>query len=455
MPTCHSFPSFSKPAVYVHAFGCQMNAHEGERLLGMLLDEGYQEAITAESADLIVLHTCAVREHAVHKAVSEVGRLARLKDRRATLKIGLTGCVAQSDGATLLTRAPGLDFVIGSRAVARLPAVLRRVLVGERVVDVGEGEYVEIGSAAVRHDALRAYVTIIEGCDKFCSFCIVPHTRGREYSRPAVAILDEVRDLVADGYREVTLLGQTVNAYGRKGASGGESQVDFPGLLEQVSAVDGLARVRFVTSHPNYVGPELMEVMARQPKVCEYMHLPLQAGSDRVLGRMNRGYTVAEYLGIVERLREAVPGVALVSDFIVGFPGETEADFRATLHAVEALEFASIFAFTYSPRPHTRAAKWGDPIPAEVKSERLERLLSTQRRIAERHNQALVGTLQEVLIEGNAARVPGKLEGRTRTNRRIALDGPGGPGEVVQVRVTSVERGTLVGGPPIPASCVG
>jgi tRNA-2-methylthio-N6-dimethylallyladenosine synthase len=432
-----------------------MNAHEGERLLGVLLDEGYQEAITPESADLIVLHTCAVREHAVHKAVSEVGRLARLKLRRATLKIGLTGCVAQSDGATLLSRAPGLDFVLGSRAVARLPAVLRRVTLGERVVDVADGEYLEIGSAAARGDALRAYVTIIEGCDKFCSFCIVPHTRGREYSRPAVAILDEVRDLVANGYREVTLLGQTVNAYGRKGGGAGESGVDFPELLEQVSAVDGLARVRFVTSHPNYVGPELIEVMASQRKVCEYMHLPLQAGSDSVLGRMNRGYTVADYVATVDRLRGAVPGLALVSDFIVGFPGETEADFRATLDAVEALEFASTFAFTYSPRPHTRAEKWGDPISAEVKSERLERLLTVQRRIAERHNLALVGTLQEVLIEGNSARLPGKLEGRTRTNRRITFDGPGDPGEVVQVRVTAVERGALIGGPSVPASYVG
>ena len=448
-------PSFSKPAVFVHAFGCQMNAHEGERLLGMLLDEGYQEAIAPESADLVVLHTCAVREHAVHKAVSEVGRLARLKQRRSTLKIGLTGCVAQSDGATLLSRAPALDFVIGSRAVARLPTVLRRVVGGERVVDVGDGEYLEIGSAAVRRDSLRAYVTIIEGCDKFCSFCIVPYTRGREYSRPAVAILDEVRDLVADGYCEVTLLGQTVNAYGRKGGGAGESEVDFPALLRRVSAVEGLQRVRFVTSHPNYVCPELIEVMASEPKVCEYMHLPLQAGSDAVLRSMNRGYTVAEYVETVDRLRRVVPGVALVSDFIVGFPGETEADFRATLEAVEELRFASIFAFTYSPRPHTRAEKWGDPIPAEVKSERLERLLMVQRRIAEQHNEELVGTLQEVLIEGSSLRQPGKLEGRTRTNRRIAFDGSGAPGDVVQVRVTAIEHGALIGEPVLSAIYVG
>jgi tRNA-2-methylthio-N6-dimethylallyladenosine synthase len=432
-----------------------MNAHEGERLVGMLLDEGYQEAITPESADLIVLHTCAVREHAVHKAVSEVGRLALFKRSRSSLKIGLTGCVAQSEGATLLSRAPALDFVIGSRAVARLPAVLRRVVEGERVVDVADGEYVEIGAAAARRDTLRAYVTIIEGCDKFCSFCIVPHTRGREYSRPAAAILDEVRGLVADGYREVTLLGQTVNAYGRKVEGAGEAVVHFPELLQRVSAVDGLARVRFVTSHPNYVGADLVEVMATQHKVCEYMHLPLQAGSDTVLKRMNRGYTVNEYVGIVERLRREVPGVALVSDFIVGFPGETEADFRATLDAVEALRFASIFAFTYSPRPHTRAEKWGDPVPAAVKSERLERLLAAQRRIAEEHTQAMVGTSQEVLVEGSATRLSGRLEGRTRTNRRIAFHGPAVPGELVQVRVTGVERGVLVGGSPDIVSDVG
>jgi len=445
MSTCHTNGSSSKATVFVHAFGCQMNAHEGERLLGMLLDEGYQEAITPDAADVIVLHTCAVREHAVQKVVSEVGRLARLKNARTTLKIGLTGCVAQSDGAGLLGMAPGLDFVVGSRAVVRLPSVLRRVAAGERVVDVADGEYLELGLAAARRDSLRAYVTVIEGCDKFCSFCIVPYTRGREYSRPASVIVEEVRGLAAEGYREVTLLGQTVNAYGRKEGGAGEGEVDFPELLARVSAVDGIERVRFVTSHPNYLGEELIAAMVRLPEVCEYMHLPLQAGADSLLRRMNRGYTVDEYLAKVERLRAAVPDVALVSDFIVGFPGESEREFRATLDAVEALRFASIFAFKYSPRPHTRAERWGDPIPEPIKAERLERLLAAQRRIAEEHNQSLIGTLQEVLVEGESSRASAQLEGRTRAQRRIHFPGPAQPGQRVTLRVTGIDRGRLVG----------
>jgi tRNA-2-methylthio-N6-dimethylallyladenosine synthase len=445
MSTCHTDRPSSRATVFVHAFGCQMNAHEGERLLGMLVDEGYQEAFTPEAADVIVLHSCAVREHAVHKVVSEVGRLARLKNKRTALKIGLTGCVAQSDGTSLLGMAPGLDFVVGSRAVVRLPSVLRRVAAGERVVDVADGEYLELGLAAARRDSLRAYVTVIEGCDKFCSFCIVPYTRGREYSRPASLIVEEVRGLAAQGYREVTLLGQTVNAYGRKVGGAGEREVDFPTLLARVSEVDGIERVRFVTSHPNYLGEDLIEAMAELPKVCEYMHLPLQAGADSLLRRMNRGYAVEQYMAQVERLRDAVPDVALVSDFIVGFPGETESEFRATLDAVEALRFASIFAFKYSPRPHTRAERWGDPIPEAVKAERLERLLATQRRIADEHNQSLIGTLQEVLVEGESSRARNHLEGQTRAQRRIIFPGPAEPGERATLRVTGIHRGGLVG----------
>lgn len=445
MSTCHTNLPSSKAAVFVHAFGCQMNAHEGERLLGMLLDEGYQEAITPDAADLIVLHTCAVREHAVHKVVSEVGRLARLKSVRTALKIGLTGCVAQSDGASLLGRVPGLDFVVGSRAVARLPSVLRRVATGERVVDVADGEYPELGTTAVRRDPLRAYVTVIEGCDKFCSFCIVPYTRGREYSRPAAVIVDEIQALAGAGYREVTLLGQTVNAYGRKGRDAGETEVDFPELLARVSAIDGIERVRFVTSHPNYLTDELVDAMATLPEVCEYMHLPLQAGADALLRRMNRGYTVDEYVAKVERLRQRVPDVALVSDFIVGFPGESEREFQATLEAVEALRFASLFAFKYSPRPHTRAEPWGDPIPETVKAERLERLLAAQRRIADEHNQSLIGTLQEVLVEGVSSVANSHLEGRTRTHRRMSFPGSAQTGERITLRVTGIDRGGLVG----------
>jgi len=428
--------------VFIHTFGCQMNAHEGERLLGLARDHGYQEALCAEEADLIVLHTCAVRDQAVQRILSEVGRLSSLKQARPAVKIGITGCVAQADGATLLQRARGLDFVVGTRAVGRLAATLRRVEAGERVVDVGEGAYLEPPAGPARGATICAYVTVVEGCDKFCSFCIVPYTRGREYSRPAATICNEVRQLAAAGCREVTLLGQTVNAYGRKGGERGEGEVSFAELLRQVAAIEPIYRVRFLTSHPSHLGDDLIEALATIPEVCPHLPLPLQSGSDRLLAAMRRGYTVAEYLDRVGALRAALPQVALVSDFIVGFPGETEADFAETLAVVAHLRLASLFAFKYSPRPHTKAAALGDPIPEAVKGERLERLLALQRTIAAAHNQALVGSRQEILVEEQGE---GWAEGRTRSNRRLRLDRAAPLGARVEVRVSAVEHGHLLG----------
>lgn len=428
--------------VFVHAFGCQMNAHEGERLLGLARDHGYQEALSAEEADLIVLHTCAVRDHAVQRIIGEVGRLTSLKQERPRLKIGITGCVAQADGTALLQRARGLDFVVGTRAVGRLPSTLRRVDAGERVVDVADGPYLEVGDGPVRSATICAYVTAVEGCDKFCTFCIVPYTRGREYSRPAAHILDEVRRLAASGCREVTLLGQTVNAYGRKGGGRGEGEVSFAMLLRQVAAVDGIARVRFLTSHPSHLGDDLIEAMAATPEVCPHLPLPLQSGSDRILAAMRRGYTVAEYLQRVAAVRAAVGELALFSDLIVGFPGESDADFEQTAAVVEELRLAGLYGFKYSPRPHTKAASLGDPIPEAVKAERLERILALQRRIAVEHNQALVGSRQEILVEEAG---DGWVEGRTRTNRRLRAPAAGAPGELLQVRVNGIDHGRLVG----------
>ncbi len=428
--------------VFIHAFGCQMNAHEGERLLGLARDHGYQEALCAEEADLIVLHTCAVRDHAVQRILGEVGRLTSVKQTRPGVKIGITGCVAQADGAALLERARGLDFVVGTRAVGRLGATLRRVEAGERVVDVGEGPYLELDRTAARAATPCAYVTAVEGCDKFCTFCIVPYTRGREYSRPAAHILDEVQQLATTGCREVTLLGQTVNAYGRKGGGRGEGEVSFAELLRRVAAVEGIARVRFLTSHPSHLGDDLIEAMATTPEICPHLPLPLQSGSDRILAAMRRGYTVAEYRERVAALRAALPEVALLSDFMVGFPGETDDDFEQTLDLVEELRLAALYGFKYSPRPHTKALALGDPIPEAVKSERLERLLALQRRIAAEHNRALVGSRQEILVEEAEG---GWIEGRTRANRRLRAPGSAAPGELVPIRVTGIERGRLVG----------
>ena len=430
--------------VFVHAFGCQMNAHEGERLLGLARDHGYQEALSAEEADLIVLHTCAVRDQAVQRIIGEVGRLTSLKQAHPGVKIGVTGCVAQADGAALLARARGLDFVVGTRAVGRLPATLRRVEAGERVVDVADGPYLELGDGPIRSVTTCAYVTAVEGCDKFCTFCIVPYTRGREYSRPAAHILDEVRRLAATGCREVTLLGQTVNAYGRKGGGRGEGEVSFAELLRRVAAVDGIARVRFLTSHPSHLGDELIEAMATTPEVCPHLPLPLQSGSDRMLAAMRRGYTVAEYLERAAAVRAALPELALLSDFIVGFPGESDADFDKTLAVVEELRLAALYGFKYSPRPHTKTAPLGDPIPEAVKAERLEQLFTLQRRIAAEHNNALLGSHQEILVEEVG---DGWVEGRTRTNRRLRAAAAAAPGDLLQVRVTAVDRGRLVGAP--------
>jgi len=419
-----------------------MNAHEGERLLGLARDHGYQEALSAEEADLILLHTCAVRDQAVQRIIGEVGRLTSLKQLRPGMKIGVTGCVAQADGAALLKRSRGLDFVVGTRAVGRLPATLRRVDAGERVVDVADGPYLEVGDGPVRSATICAYVTAVEGCDKFCTFCIVPYTRGREYSRPAAHILDEVRRLAAIGCREVTLLGQTVNAYGRKGGGRGEGEVSFADLLRRVSAVEGIARVRFLTSHPSHLGDDLIEAMATTPEICPHLPLPLQSGSDAMLAAMRRGYTVAEYLERAATVRAALPELALLSDFIVGFPGESDTDFDQTLAVMEELRLAAIYGFKYSPRPHTKAAPLGDPIPEAVKAERLERLLALQRRIAAEHNEALVGSPQEILVEEAG---DGWVEGRTRTNRRLRAPATATPGELIAVRVTGVDHGRLVG----------
>ncbi len=428
--------------IFVHAFGCQMNAHEGERLLGLARDHGYQEALSAEEADLIVLHTCAVRDHAVQRIIGEVGRLTSLKRQRPRLKIGVTGCVAQADGAALLARARGLDFVVGTRAVGRLPSTLRRVDAGERVVDVADGAYLEVGDGPIRSATTCAYVTAVEGCDKFCTFCIVPYTRGREYSRPAAHILDEVRRLAATGCREVTLLGQTVNAYGRKGGGRGEGEVSFAELLRQVAAVDGITRVRFLTSHPSHLGDDLIEAMATTPEICPHLPLPLQSGSDRMLAAMRRGYTVAEYLERAAAVRAALPELALLSDFIVGFPGESDADFEQTVAVVGELRLAGLYGFKYSPRPHTKAAPLGDPIPESVKAERLEQILALQRQIAAEHNQALLGSRQEILVEEAS---DGWVEGRTRTNRRLRAAAVAAPGELLQVRVSGIDHGRLVG----------
>ena len=402
--------------VFVRTYGCQMNVHDSEKILGVLSSLGYQPVSTEDEAHLVILNTCAVREKAEHKVYSELGRLKRLK-RRGTL-IGVCGCVAQKEGYSLLEKMPFVDFVVGPRNIYSLPRVLEEVALGRKVVETRlNGSCItSLEVPVIREDPYRAYVTVMEGCDNFCAYCVVPYTRGREVSRPSAEIVEEVRRLADQGYVEVTFLGQNVNSYGK----GLEEGIDFPALLEKVHEVEGIRWIRFITSHPRDFSERLVKTVAHLPKVCEYIHLPAQAGSNRVLERMGRGYTREEYLEKVAMIREYVPGAALTSDFIVGFPGETEEDFQLTLDLVKEARYEGIFAFRYSVREGTKAARWKDDVPLEVKGERLTRLLELQDGITQEMSQAYQGKVVDVLFHKWE---DGVLEGRTRTNKIVTVPG--------------------------------
>ena len=402
--------------VFIRTYGCQMNVHDSEKLLGVLATMGYSPVASEEEAHLVILNTCAVREKAEHKVYSELGRLKRLK--RNGVLIGVCGCVAQKEGKALLERVPFVDFVMGPRSIYSLPQVLEEVKRGHRVVNTQlNGSCItSLELPVFRQDPYRAYVTVMEGCNNFCAYCVVPYTRGREVSRPSAEIVDEVKRLADEGYLEVTLLGQNVNSYGR----GLDEKIDFPGLLEKVHQVEGIRWIRFITSHPRDFSERLVKTIAQLPKVCEYIHLPAQAGSNRVLERMGRGYTREEYLEKVALIREYLPDVALTSDFIVGFPGETEEDFELTLDLVKAARYEGIFAFRYSVREGTRAARWEDDVPLAVKGRRLSQLLQLQDGITEELSRSYQGKVMDVLFHDWRE---GVLEGRTRTNKIVTVPG--------------------------------
>jgi tRNA-2-methylthio-N6-dimethylallyladenosine synthase len=411
--------SLAKPKgrFLVETYGCQMNVNDSEKVAGLLQDAGYEAAEHAGAADFVFVNTCAVREKSTDKLYSALGRLKRLKRSHPGLKIGVGGCVAQLHGAEILDRVPELDVLVGTHNVARIPELLERSIRGEGTqVDLDRrADSFTIPDARVAHSSrVRAYVTAMEGCNHVCSFCVVPRTRGLEVCRPTEAVVAEVESLVARGYAEVMLLGQTVNAY----AHGG---VDFPGLLERVSAVPGLLRLRFTTSHPSHVTPRLADALSL-PRVCPYLHLPVQSGSDRILASMRRGYGRDEYLDIVALLRSRVPALALSSDVIVGYPGETESDFEATLSLVESVGFDSLFIFLYSPRPGTSAIRLPDDVPEVEKKRRFQVLNQRQQRIQERANAARIGSRQRVLVD--TIQGEGCASGRTEEFRIVHLDGP-------------------------------
>jgi len=425
--------------IYIETYGCQMNLADTELLVGHLGAHGYARTADPAAADVILLNTCAIREHAEERVLGRLGDLARHKARRPGVQLGLAGCMAQHLRDKLMVQAPFLDFVVGPDAYRRLPEVLGTPG-GDPLVDVQldrDETYADI--VPEREAGVRAWVTIMRGCDKFCTFCIVPFVRGRERSLPAAAILAQVRQLAADGYREVVYLGQTVNAYR-------DGDTDFAALLRQTNAIDGVERIRFTSPHPSDMTARVIEAMATCAKVCPQLHLPVQSGSDRVLGRMERGYTAAEYLTLVERLRVAIPDIALSTDIIVGFPGEDEADVEATLGLMRTVRYDSAFMFKYSARTGTKAFKWPETVSDEEKGRRLQAVIALQEAQSASINRALVGGTTTVLVEGSARRRDGWLAGKTPQFKTAVFPGNGArAGDLVRVRITASTAHTLLG----------
>ena len=432
--------------LYIQTYGCQMNqydSHRIERVLGRL---DYRITDQIESADLILLNTCSVRDKAQQKVYSALGNWREYKRREGVI-IGVGGCVAQQEGENLLKRMPHVDVVFGTHNIHKLPDMIAEVEADNaRLVETAfyrDPAYMEDGDAPVQVGGVKAFVTIMQGCNKVCSFCIVPHVRGREVSRPSAKIIAEIEDLARRGIKEIMLLGQNVNSYGKTMPG----EITFAELLSQVNSVAGIRRIRFTTSHPQDLSPELTEAFVTLENLCEHLHLPVQSGSDTVLARMRRGYTTAEYLSRLERLRSRRPEVALSTDIIVGFPGETERDFTETLELLHRVEYDEIYSFMYSPRPQTVSAKlYEDDIPLPVKKDRLAAVQSLQREIALRKNRQRLGGADEILVEGTSRLKNGQMMGRTRGNRIVNVHGPEAlTGTFQQVRITGATANSLVG----------
>ena len=427
--------------VFVKTYGCQMNVYDSERMAAALGAHGYGTAASPEDADLILLNTCHIREKAAEKVYSELGRLRALKVDRPDLRIGVAGCVAQAEGAEILARAPVVDLVVGPQAYHRLPSMLDRVAAGERPVATDfptEDKFDHLPQDRRLRSAPAAFLTVQEGCDKFCAFCVVPYTRGAEVSRPAGRVVEEAQALVGRGAVEITLLGQNVNAY-RDGDG-----VSLAALVTRLAAIPGLERIRYTTSHPSDMGTDLIAAHAVEPKLMPFLHLPVQSGSDSVLKAMNRRHRAEDYLRLVERIRAARPDMALSGDFIVGFPGETEADFRDTLALIEAVGYAQAYSFAYSARPGTPAA--GRPlVPAAEVADRLQRLqaLLTRQQVAFQAGQ--VGRVLPVLLE-KPGRMPGQVTGRSPYLNAVHLQADtAGIGSIVPVRVVATATNSLAG----------
>jgi tRNA-2-methylthio-N6-dimethylallyladenosine synthase len=423
----------------IETFGCQMNVHDSERMAGLLEQAGFEATSDAADADVVVINTCSVRERAEDKLYTRLGELRELASESGHDRIvAVAGCVAQQEGESILRRAPGVaNVIIGTQALRRLPMLVEQTTANKRadaVLDLNPYEDVTFPlGVARRSDPVKAYVTIIEGCNEFCSFCVVPYTRGHERMRPKADILAEAREAAASGRREVQLLGQIVNHY----VAPDDPRCDFPRLIEAVHDIEGIDRIRFASPHPRHVTERFLDCMDRLPKLCRHLHLPVQSGSTRVLEAMRRRHTREAYLDLVNSIRERLPDVALSTDMIVGFPGESEADFEDTLSLTEAVGYHSMFSFKYSPRPNTLAAqRRADDVPEEVKTRRIMALQALQREIQSRLNAEMIGREVDVLVDAASRRRATELSGRTSTNVVVNLPGP--PewiGRTVPVRV--------------------
>ncbi|MBI2870820.1 MAG: tRNA (N6-isopentenyl adenosine(37)-C2)-methylthiotransferase MiaB [Candidatus Omnitrophica bacterium] len=437
------------PKVYLQTYGCQMNKLDSEVMLGLLAKEGYRCVGRPEEADVILYNTCSVREHAEDKVWSELGFLRALKKEHPEKILGITGCMAQNVKELVFKRAPHVDLVVGTGEEHRIAELIEGIRQGERQtlaveIDHGRAPDPAVFQTTQRGSQVKAWVEIMAGCDQMCAYCVVPFTRGRERSRPARDILDEVKGLADRGFKEVTLLGQNVNAYGQD--LGGEE--DFAELLHQLNQRSAISRIRFLTSHPNNATSRLAQVMAEAERVCEHLHLPVQTGSDRILKLMNRGYTVDDYRSLVDEFRSAVPGISITTDLIVGFPTETEEEFAMTLDLVRELEFDSAFLFKYSPRKGTAAYWMRDDVEEEIKKRRHQEILALVQEISLRKHRAQEGSEVEILVERHARKGPQTWVGRARDFRKVVFRGEGSYlGRFVNVRITEGRVDHLLGTP--------
>jgi tRNA-2-methylthio-N6-dimethylallyladenosine synthase len=432
----------SPKKLFIKTYGCQMNVYDSERMAEALGGKGYVETKEAGEADMILLNTCHIREKAAEKVYSELGRLKPLKELNPDLKIGVAGCVAQAEGEEIMRRQPAVDLVVGPQSYHRLPQMEERVRSGGTALDTDfpeEDKFEHLKSRPKARRAPAAFLTVQEGCDKFCAFCVVPYTRGAEVSRPVARVLQEARELVERGVREVTLLGQNVNAYHGAGPKG---DMTLAGLIKELARVDGLERIRYTTSHPNDMDDALIEAHAEVPELMPYLHLPVQSGSDRILKRMNRSHTAESYLRLLERIREARPDILLSGDFIVGFPEETDADFEATMELVREVRYGYAYSFKYSTRPGTPAAERPlvDPDVADERLQRLQGLITEHQRGIQ---QSMVGREVSVLVE-RAGREPGQMLGKSEYLHAVHIeDSQANIGDIVPVRIVEAKTNSL------------